>query len=411
MNRFLGAFALTFCLSASLRAADWPQFLGPNRDGTTAEPVAAWKNGLKPAWKVPVGESHSSPVVAGGVVYAFYQPRGKNADALAAFNAKTGQRMWEMSYERPEFKPLFGNGPRSTPAVHGGKIFTLGGTGILACWDAKTGAIDWKLDTLKEFNAKNLFFGVSTSPLVLGGDRVVVMVGGKGAGIVAFEAKTGKTVWHSTDDPASYSSPVAANRQIITLTGTHLLGLSEKGDKLWAEPFEGKVGDLIESSATPLVVGDTVIASTITGGSLALRVDARGGKYSTAKVWFNKALTCYFSTPVVVGDSLFMINGAATLTNPSITLRSVDLKSGKVLWEKKNVGKYHAAIIRCGPSGKETLLMLDDTGSLSLFEPDRKEYRELARARVCGETWAHPALVDGRLYLRDNSNLICIPLQ
>jgi hypothetical protein len=128
-------------------------------------------------------------------------------------------------------------------------------------------------------------------------------------------------------------------------------------------------------------------------------------------VWANKALTCYFSTPVLVGDYLYMINGAATLTNPSITLRCVELKTGKVAWEKKNVGKYHAAIVRCGPAGKERLLMLDDNGMLSLFEPDAKEYKELARSKACGKTWAHPALVDGNLFLRDDNELVCIPLK
>ena len=141
-------------------------------------------------------------------MYAFYQPKGKDADALAAFDAKTGEMKWEKSYDRAKFKPLFGNGPRSTPVVSGGKVFTLGGTGVLACWDAKTGDIDWKVDTLKEFNAKNLFFGVSTSPIMIGADKVVVMVGGKGAGVVAFDVKDGKTAWKATDDPSSYASPV-----------------------------------------------------------------------------------------------------------------------------------------------------------------------------------------------------------
>ena len=393
MHRFLAAVSLSLTLSLTLSAADWPQFLGPNRDGSSPEMVAPWKGDLKPLWKKPVGEAHSSPVVAGGMVYAFYQPVGKNADALAAFDAKSGELKWEKSYDRAEFKPFFGNGPRSTPLVSGDRVFTLGGTGILACWDARTGAIEWKVDTLKEFQAKNLFFGVSTSPVMVGADRVVVMVGGKGAGIVAFDAKTGKTAWQATDDPASYSSPVVANKQIVALTGSNLLGLSENGQKLWSVPFEGKVGprQLIESSATPLVIGDVVIGSTITGGSIALcAVGAANGKYTTEKVWFNKALTCYFSTPVVVGDYLYMINGAATLLNPSIVLRCVELKSGKIAWEKTNVGKYHAAIVRCGPVGKERLLMLDDKGFLTLFAANAKEYKQLARSRVCGETWAHP---------------------
>jgi outer membrane protein assembly factor BamB len=411
MIRFLAAIPLALTLSLSLSAADWPQFLGPNRDGTTAEAVEPWKGDLKPAWKKPVGEAHSSPVVAGGVVYAFYQPRGKNADALAAFDAKTGEMKWEKSYERPEFKPLFGNGPRSTPVVSGGKVFTLGGTGILACWDAKTGEIDWKVDTLKEFDAKNLFFGISTSPAVLEGDKVVVMVGAKGAGVVALDAKTGKTVWKATDEPASYASPVVAGKQIVLLTGAGLLGLSATGEKLWSVPLEGKVGSLIESSATPLVVGDTVIGSTVTGGSLAVKATEKDGKYSTEQVWFDKKLTCYFSTPVVVGEHLYMINGTVSIRNPTITLRCVELKTGKVAWEKANVGKYHAAIVRCGAPGKERLLMLDDKGYLTLFAPDAKEYKELARSKVCGETWAHHAVVDGHAYLRDDKELVCIPLK
>jgi outer membrane protein assembly factor BamB len=411
MLRFLAAVALTLAMSFTLSAADWPQFLGPNRDGTTSETVSPWKGDLKAAWKMPVGESHASPVVADGLVYAFYQPKGKNADALAAFDLKTGELKWEKSYERAKFEPFFGNGPRGTPVVSGGKVFTLGGTGVLACWDAKTGEVNWKVDTLKEFSAKNLFFGISTSPIMMGEDKVVAMIGGKGAGVVAFDAKTGKTAWKATDEPASYASPVLANKQLIFLTGANLLGLDVKGEKLWSVPFEGKVSGLIESSTTPLVVNDMVIGSTITGGSIGLRVSEKDGKYVPEQVWFNKALTCYFSTPVVVGDYLYMINGAASLRNATISLRCVELKTGKVAWEKKNVGQYHAAIVRCGPPGKEQLLMLDDNGFLTLIEPDVKEYKELSRSKVCGQTWAHHALVDGNVILRDDKELMCIPLK
>ena len=102
-----------------------------------------------------------------------------------------------------------------------------------------------------------------------------------------------------------------------------------------------------------------------------------------------------------------MVNGAATLTNPSITLRCVETATGKVLWEKEKVGNYHAALIR---TGDDKLLMLDDNGYLTLLQPDPSEYKELARAKVCGATWAHPALVDGKLYLRDEKELICLDL-
>lgn len=410
MPHFLSAVFLALTLALTLSAADWPQFLGPTRDNATPDVVEPWKGDPKPLWKKPVGEAHSSPVVAGGLVYAFYQPKGKNADALAAFDAKTGEMKWEKSYAREEFKPLFGNGPRSTPVVSNGKVFTLGGTAVLAAWDAKTGEIAWKVDTLKEFKAENLFFGASTSPIMAGGN-VVIMVGGKGAGVVAFDAKTGKVAWQATDDPTSYASPVLANNQLVFLTGAHLLGLSLDGKKLWEEPFEGKVFGLNESSTTPVVAGDLVVGSTVSSGSLCLKLAEKDGKITPEKVWADKKLTCYFSTPVVVGDHLYMLNGAAAIKNPTITLRCVELKTGKVAWEKPNVGRYHAAVLRCGPAGKERLLMLDDNGFLTLFEATPKEYKELARSKVCGKTWAHPALVDGHLYLRDDTDLLCIPLK
>jgi outer membrane protein assembly factor BamB len=410
MSRFLATLTLALTLTLSAEGGDWPQFLGPTRDNTVPDTVEPWKGDLKPLWKMPVGDAHSSPVVADGIVYALYQPKGKNADALAAFDAKTGELKWEKSYDRPEYKPPFGNGPRSTPAVSGGKVFTYSGLGILACWDAKTGALDWKVEPLKEFKTGNPFFGTSTSPIVVDG-KVVVMVGGKGSGVVAYDAKTGKAAWQATDDPPSYSSPVHVGKQLVFLTGANLLGLSETGTKLWSVPFEGKVGPIIESSATPIVIGDLVIGSTVTSGAIALKLTEKDGKFTTAEAWRNKALTCYFSTPVVVGDYVYMVNGAATLKNATITLRCVDPKTGKVAWEKKGVGEYHAAILRCGPAGKEKLLMLDDAGDLTLFEPDAKEFKPVAKSKVCGKTWAHPALADGRLYLRDDKELICIELK
>lgn len=407
MTRFFAAFSL-LVLTVPLSAADWPRFLGPNYDSSTSEKVIPWEGSLKARWKAPVGESHSSPVVADGTVFAFYQPKGKDADALAAFDAKTGDRKWEKSYDRPKFNPPFGAGPRSTPAVAKGKVITLGGTGILACWDAKTGDIDWKVDTLKEFKASNLFFGVSTSPLIEG-DSVIVMVGGKGAGIVAFNLADGKVKWQAGSDPSSYASPVAVgsgtDRQILALTGANLRSLSQDGKDLWAVPFK----DLLnESSTSPVKAGDLVIGSSVTAGSIALKLEKKDEKWHAEQVWKKGDLTCYFSTPVVVGKQMYMVNGAATLTNPSITLRCVELETGKVLWEKPKVARYHAAIVR---TGDDKLLMLDDNGSLSLFEPSEKEYKQLAKSKVCGPTWAHPALVDGCVYLRDEKELMCIPLK
>lgn len=401
--------ALLLLTTASTAFADWPQFLGPNRDSATAEKVAAWTGEPKVLWTKPVGDAHASPVIADGLVYAFYQPKGKNADALAAYDAKTGEQRWEKSYDREAYTPPFGKGPRGTPAVAGGKVFTLGSTGVLAAWDAKTGAILWKVDTLKEFKVKNLFFGVSTSPTVVG-DAVVVMVGGKGHGIVGFDVADGKVKWQATDDAASYSTPLVygeGNKAMVFLTGANLVGLNAKGEKQWVYPFK----DLLnESSTAPVRAGDLIIGSSVTAGTVALKLNRfreEAGDVKPERVWKKDKLTCYFSTPVVVGKYLYMVNGAATLTNPTVTLRCVEAATGEVKWEKPSVGRYHAALIR---TGNDKLLMLDDNGSLSLLEATEKEYKELAKSKVCGVTWAHPALVGGVVYLRDEKNLIAIEL-
>src|ERR1043165_31799 len=197
-------------------AEDWPQWLGPRRDGSSTEKVAAWKEALKVLWTKPVGEGHSSPVVADGKVYLLTKVKDKSEEQLTAFDAVKGDVVWEQAYERSPFKSLFGNGPRGTPAVVDGKVYTFGITGVLTCWDAKSGKQAWQKDTLTEFGAKNLFFGLSGSPLI-DGDKVFVNVGAKddkkhakegSNSIVAFNKKDGSVVWHNLDDGASYSSPI-----------------------------------------------------------------------------------------------------------------------------------------------------------------------------------------------------------
>ena len=407
MPRYLAALAFALTLAPALPAADWPQFLGPNRDNSLPEKLNPWgADGPKQLWKQPVGESHSSPVVAKGLVYAFYQPKGKNADALAAFDAATGARKWEQSYDRAAFSPPFGNGPRGTPAIADGKAYTLGGTGVLACWDAADGRVLWQVDTLKEFKAPNLSFGVSGSPLVAGG-KVFVNVGGKGAGVAAFDAATGKLAWKATDDRASYSSPIIADvggsKQVVFLTAAGLAGFDpDTGKEFWRHPFK----DILQESATtPLYQNGVLYGSSVTLGSVALKL----GGAAPEKLWASKQLNCYFSTPAAAKDNktLFMLNGKLSI-NPTITLRAVDAASGKVQWEKGNVGKYHAALVvgACG-----NVLMLDDGGTLSVFSGEREAFRELCRAKVCGATWAHPAVSDGRVFLRDETDLICVSMQ
>lgn len=400
------AMLLILMLAFPAFATDWPQFLGPTRDGRSTETVKPWSGELKPLWTKPIGAAHSSPVVAGGVVFAFYEPKGKNADALAAYDAKTGEPLWEKSYDRDEFKPLFGYGPRGTPVVDGGDVFTLGGTGVLARWDAKTSAVKWTVDTLKEFKVDNLAFGVSASPLVYDG-KVFVNVGGKGSGLVAFDRETGKVAWQATDDGMSYSSPVVVGTgdaaRVVFLTKENLIAVEPKtGTVTWKVPFKDRIS---ESATAPIANGSVLFGSSVTLGSIALDLSVNPPKIA----WRNRQLNCYFSTPVAVGDDLYMLNGVQKdILTQSINLRCVDGKTGKVRWEKADVGTYHAAIIL---TSNNLLLMLDDRGSLTLFEPNAREFKQLASSKVCGPTWAHPALADGVVYIRDEKNLMAIPLK
>lgn len=393
-------------------AGDWPQWLGPTRDGASTEKVTPWKEAPKKLWSVPVGEGHSSPVVAAGKVFIHYKLKDKDDEELAAFDAKTGKEVWKKSYNRGAFKSLFGNGPRGTPAVVDGRVYSFGITGFLTCFDADSGKQLWQVDTLKKFEAKNLFFGASGSPLVEG-KGVLVNVGAKGASIVAFDRDKGEVLWKSLDDPASYSSPIAfgagKERQVVFLTGAGVASLNPAdGASFWHFPLKD---DLFESSTTPVRAGDILLASSITYGSAGLRLDSKDGKPAYQEAWKNPELNCYFSTPVSIGrDHLYLVTGTKPSVipkKPEATLRCVEAKTGKELWKKERVGQYHASLLRTG-DGK--LLMLDDAGTLFLLEPSLKEYTELAKGKVSGQTWAHLALADGRIYLRDEKELICVQL-
>ncbi len=408
--RWLRTLLVGGLFAGTAAAADWPQFLGPNRNGSTSEKVVPWKGELKILWRQPVGEGHSSPVVADGVVYLHYKLRGEEAEALQAFDATTGKPRWQTSYPRFTYKGLFGSGPRATPSVAGDQIFTHGITGLVTCFD-KGGKKIWQVDTQKDLKAPKLFFGASSSPLVHG-DQVVVLVGAEGASLVAFQRRDGKIAWKALDDRASYSSPVILGTkeqpQLVALTQKRLVSVHPTDGKLyWDFALKDK---LSESSSTPVVVGRGVlVASSITYGSVGLKMESKENKPAVEKLWFKEELNCYFSTPVGVGtDQLYVVTG----TKPpalatSATLRCVDPATGKEYWNRPNVGKYHASLLR---TGNNKLLMLEEKGDLVLLEPDVKAYRELARAKVCGDTWAHPARANGRLYVRDSKELICVQL-
>ncbi len=407
MRLYLGTL-LSCILTSAAPAADWPQWLGPNRDGSTTEKVVPWKGELKPIWTTAVGEGNSSPIVSGGVLFLHTKVKDKNAEMVQAFDAKTGDVKWEKTYEKALFKTAFGMGPRSTPCAAGDRLYTFGNTGVLVCWNAADGQLIWQKDTLAEFKEPNLFFGVSCSPIVVD-DKVLVMLGKAKTGVAAFNVKDGSVAWNAGGDPASYSSPIVfgegAKQQVVFLTGADVLSLSPKGDVLWKHPF---VDSLSESSTTPVKVGDILIASSVKNGAVGLKLIEADGKPAVTQAWKNPELACYFSTPVTVGkDHVMMATGVASLTAASITLRCVEVATGKEVWKKPKMGKFHAALLKLGDGN---LLVHDDSGNLMLLAPDIKEYKELARSKVCEGTWAHPAIANGFFYVRDGKELLCYKL-
>lgn len=402
--RSLLALGVLLSIGTRADAEDWPQWLGPKRDGGTTEIVKPWKEPLKVLWKHSVGEGHGGPVVAKGRTYLFYRTPGKNEETLAAFDAVSGKQLWATSYPRVETKIAFGNGPRGVPIVADGKIYTFGISSVLTCFHAEDGKLLWQVDTAKEYQAPTLTFGGSCSP-VIAGDLVLVNVGAKGASIVAFDKNTGKEAWKKFDDGASYSSPLlydhAGTQRVAFLTAKGLVSLNPKdGALFWRHPF---VDLLLESSCTPMLIDGKLLASSITAGSVLLQEDAKEPKVT--KVWSN-SLNCYFSTPVALGkDTLYMVTGS--LLSKTAVLRCVDAKSGMELWNRDKVGKYHATLVR---TGDDKLLLVEEKGDLVLLDPSRKAYNELSRTHICGSTWAHPAIANGRLYIRDAKEIICVEL-
>jgi outer membrane protein assembly factor BamB len=405
------AVALLLCHSAfslqpSAFGADWPQWRGPARDGKTPEAVAPWgKDGLKTLWKAPFGEGHSSPVVAGGKVFVL--SKDKDDEVVTALDAATGKQLWRKAYRAP-FNNQFGNGPRATPLADGKRVYTLGATGILTAWDAETGAEVWKADTFKQFNATNLFFGVSSSP-VLDGERLIVEVGGQpGASVVALDRADGKVLWKAGDDRSSYASPAllgtGPDREAVCVCFREVLSLNpETGAVRWSFPLKTKHD---ENAVTPVSAAGLTVISSLDTGLRGLRTVARDAKTAAEVVWVNKDINCYFSTPVAHGDTLFAVHGGTYLISKA-KLSAIDAKTGKELWTKPEIGDLHGSLIL---TGNDKLLLLTDRGILLLLEPSAEGYKELASAKVCGTTWVHPAVADGRIYVKDGEGLRCLEL-
>jgi outer membrane protein assembly factor BamB len=398
----------------ALAGADWPHRNGPYRNNTTTEVVSAWKKPLEVAWHIPLGEGYSSPTVADGRLFLHAKVKDKNEEEILAFDAATGKPLWRVAYPHAPFESNVGNGPRGAPCIALGRVYAYGITGILTCLKADTGEQLWQTNPLEKLGASIMIFGASAGPLV-DGNRLYLPVGGPGSALVALDARTGEMIWKSLDAPSTSVTPLlvtakiegrAIERQVLNMSPRGLQAVAPSdGSLLWEF---GLFAPPLGTVPPAIAVGDMLVASSMFSGTFALRLGEQDGRIVPREVWRNSNVTCYFTQAVPVGDEIYILN-ATLIPEADIALSCLDAKTGQELWKKTKIGVYQLNLIR---TGDNKLLALDDThGDLILIDANRKEYRELARSKVCKPTIISPALANGRVYTRDDEGVKCYDLK
>lgn len=395
---------LVLFAAGSAHAGDWPQLLGPARDGHSAEKglLESWPaRGPAVAWRRDVGQGYASPVVSAGRLILFH--RVTDDEVIECLDAATGKRQWIVTSPTNYSDPLGkGDGPRSTPVIAGGRVYTLGPAGNLTCLDLKTGKKLWGKALLADYTVRPSYFGVGTTPLAEGKNLLVNVGGESGTGIVALDLATGKQAWKATDDDASYASPTAATidgvRHVFFFTREGLVSLDpatgkERFRKRWRARIDASV-----NAASPVLLGkDHLFLSACYGtGAIVLKVKKDG----IAEVWKGtESLNCHFGTPVAVGDQLYGFEGRQ---EEGGKLRCIDWKTGKVRWTEDRYGC--GSLITAG----DKLFVLGEDGELGLVKVNPKRYEEKARLSVLDKpVRANLALANGMLYGRGPRKLVC----
>jgi len=391
-------------------AAEWPQWRGPNRDGVAAgvSAPAAWPKELKQQWKVTVGTGHSSPVVSEGRVYQF--ARQGDDEVLIALDAATGRELWKtpglaVPYEMNPAARGHGKGPKSTPVVAGGRVYTLGIAGTLSAHDAKTGKLVWRKEFSKQYPQTSPLYGTAMSPVVEGG-LLIAHVGGhdKGA-LTAFNAATGEVKWSFEPDGPAYSSPVVARfggeRQVVTFTQKEFVSVrAATGELLWKLPAKTMYDT---NSNTPVVHGDTIIFSPEGKGIVAVRPVRQGANWVAQEVWANADNELYMNTPVVHGGLLFGLSARR-----KGQFFAIDAATGKTVWQSEGRAGENAALLNVGG----TLLALTNDAGLLVLPADAKAFAPAARYTVAtSPTWAHPVFLGDRILVKDETTLASLSLK
>jgi len=393
--------ALCAVLAAAAWADDWPQWLGPGRNGISAE--TGWQaafppNGPKVLWKVNVGVGYSSMAVSKGYLYTLGNRR--DVDTLFRFNARTGALSWKHPYDCPAIYPKgllnIYPGPRSTPAIADGRVYSFSRAGQLFCLDETKGTVVWSADVRKgPIAAKIPTWGFACSPLVLG--RWVILDAGP---IVALDKVTGKLAWKSRHYTPGYSSPVTISVDgrlcVAAFNGEGLTVVSAAdGKHVLLHPFRVFYN---ENCVTPVVSGNQCFVSAGHRPGCAL---LKLADEEATVLWRNRNMLNHVNNAVLWKGHLYGFHGNVLGFS---SLRCVEFATGKKKWSYGKLGK--GALILA--DGK--LVIMNGTGELVIAEASPEAFKPLAQAKVLtGTCWTLPVLADGRIYCRNhNGDVVCL---
>lgn len=413
---------LLLSLTATLAAADWPQYRGPNGDGSTPDAVSAsWGASPKVLWKVPSGAGFSSFAVAGGQCFAIEgKPAGSDVEeVLIARDVATGKTLWESTLGTTNYGHNGGNagasgndggdGPRSSPSLIGNLVVTLNTDLVVSAHDAASGKLVWKRNLVADHSGKNITWKNAASPLVEGG-LIYVAGGGDGQTFLALDPKDGSVVAKAGTDTITHATPTAATilgqRQVIFFMKSGLTAFEPKTLKpLWHADFPFNVS----TAASPVVAGDVVFCSAgYNVGAAAFKISKSGTDWKAEQIMRvpgDKQIANHWSTPVLHDGHLYgMFQFKKYGSGP---VKAVKLPDGEVKWAQDGFGPGQVVLTTGGK-----VLALSDAGELVLFAAKPDTYAELGRAKIlAGKCWTTPVVSNGLVFVRSTKEAACVDLR
>ena len=400
-------FGVWYLVGAALSAkadnhstAEWAQWRGPNRDGISSETgfLKNWSpEGPKVIWQIPLGDGYSGISIAHGKIYTMFAE--DNDEFVICLDASDGVEVWRFR-SGTKFTEQRGDGPRSMPTIDGNSVFALAATGKLYALDAHDGTKLWSHNFVEEFDSNIPTWGFSSSPLIEG-NLVLVEAGGKDEkAIVAFDKKSGDVIWTNHTDAVGYSSPIPIDfggiRQIIFLTSKTLLSVApENGQIYWKYSWPEGI-----NIATPIFVPDDkiFISASYDKGAVLLKMIVDRDRIGIEEVWKNRVMKNHFNSSVLQGDYLYGFDNAI--------LTCIEANTGEEQWRHRGFEKGSLLL------ADGHLIILGEGGNLALAEASPNEYIEKAHFQLFDDKcWTVPTLAGGKLYLRNQKEMVCLDLR